>query len=207
MTEQSPYANQSSTARAHRDSLNIRTFGYTILGLLTGGVFWGFYFANWSRRHQEALSAASSNTGTSTSRRSVVLGTIMGVMGIVLLFSLALDIFADWDVTANNGPFEIDEGFFWFLCWLTLALLAVTWGSVIFEVRRAMSIVGPRDVDSWLLSGGDGRVIFIVLLNAALALGLLPLVIFPPIAASALNKYVNTAAQWAAGGGTITSAR
>ncbi len=116
-------------------------------------------------------------------------------MGIVLIFFLALALFADWDVTANNGPFEIDEGFFWFLCWLDLAFLAVTWGSVIFEVRRAMATVGPRQVDSWLLSGGDGRVIFIVLLNAALALGLLPLVIFPPIAASALNRYVNAVAR------------
>ena len=191
MAERPVSASKETAMRDKRSFLNIATFGYTILGLVTGGVFWGFYLAQWSRKHQRALSGISSRVGIPTSRRSVVLGRTMAIMGMVLLFLLGLAFFTGWDVTANNGPFEIDEEFFWFLCWVASALLALTWGSVMFEVRCAMSIVGPRQVDSWLLSGGAGRVIFFVLLNATFALGLLALVIFPPIAASALNKYVH----------------
>ena len=41
-----------------RASLRIGTFGCTILGLLTGGTFWGFYFAYWARKHQKYLDAS-----------------------------------------------------------------------------------------------------------------------------------------------------
>nr|MBN2276200.1 hypothetical protein [candidate division Zixibacteria bacterium] len=186
MSNETGSSSGSSLENTERNTLNIPTLGYTLLGLLTGGVFWSFYFACWARKHQEIVGQKLPKT-----RRSTVIGVMTGSLGMVLLFFIVLSLVTGWDVTANNGPFEINEEFFWFLCWIDLALVGVTWGSVIFEVRNAMSIIGPDRVDAWLLSGGKERVVILVLINVVFALGLLPLVIFPPIAASSLNKYVN----------------
>jgi hypothetical protein len=175
MIENPGSASRAPTEYDARASLRIPTFLFTILGLLTLGVFWGIYFAYWSSRHQKALSSVPSIVGVPTSRRSIVLGIIQCA---VLLLAFALYYV------------PVDEGYSLFLCGLSLALLAVTWGSVIFEVRRAMTIVGPYHVDSLLLTGSDGRVIIAVIFNFVLAWGLLPLLIFPPSVASAINKYV-----------------
>lgn len=181
MSQKPDYESRAPTEYDARISLRIPTFWCTILGLLTVGVFWGFYFAHWSSRHQKALSSISSNIGVPASRRSTILGMIMGIMSSVLIFCLIIMVFNDFEIAVEiMGP----------LCWLALALLAVTWGSVIFEVRRAMFFVEPHQVDSLMLSGGNGRIIIAVLLNAAIALTILPLVIFVPMVAYELNKYV-----------------
>jgi len=188
-----------------------------ILGLITVGAYWSFFFARWSKRHHayltllgvglssEGIPNSLSEGAAPGSRRTQRLGLASGIMIIVMAGLLAL-AFLGWDISANNGPFEIDEGLLWFLCWLALALLAMTWASMLFELRRAIdtdvalwqsnqSLQSRSSEDleaySWFLSGTGARIAGILLLNIVAALGLLPLVIFPPLAASSMNKYLN----------------
>jgi hypothetical protein len=111
-------------------------------------------------------------------------------MGAVAIATLAAAFV--WEVMLRKGAFPLPEEPFWSFCWLTLSVLALTWGSLASELRAMLEGVdrsGSIDDVPWLLRGGY-RIHAMVFLNIVLALGLLPLVIFPPIAASAVNRYV-----------------
>jgi hypothetical protein len=173
----------------------------TFLGLITLGLYWAFVFAGWSRRHAASKIAAFSQHGASAevlnqidrrSRRTQRLALAFKIMGAVAIATLAAAFV--WEVMLRKGAFPLPEGGFWAFCWLTLSVLALTWGSLLSELRAILKLEGVSRSGSlddvpWLLRGGY-RIPAMVLLNIVVALGLLPLVIFPPIAASAVNGYV-----------------
>ena len=173
----------------------------TFLGLITLGLYWAFVFTGWSRRHAVAKIAALTQRGVSTevlaqidrrSRRTQRLGLAFKIMGIVAIATLAAAFV--WEIVLRKRAFPLPEEPFWFFCWLTLSVLALTWGSLASELRAILELEGgsrPGTSDDvpWLLRGGY-RIHAMVLVNIVLALGVLPLVIFPPIAASAVNGYV-----------------
>jgi hypothetical protein len=173
----------------------------TFLGLITVGLYWAFVFTGWSRRHAGVKVAALRQHGVAAevlaqvqrrSRRTQTLGLALKIMGIVAITTLVLAFV--WEVVLRKGPFPIPEEAFWFFCWLALSTLALTWGSLASELRAILDIeggdrLGAIDKVPWLLRGGY-RIHAMVLLNIVVALGILPLIIFPPIAASAVNGYV-----------------
>jgi len=173
----------------------------TFLGLITLGLYWAFVFTGWSRRHAAAKVAALGQRGVSSdvlaqierrSRRTQRLGLAFTIMGAVAIAILVAAFY--WEIVLRKGPFPMPEGPVWFFCWLTLSTLALAWGSLASELRAILELeghnrAGATDNVPWLLRGGY-RIHAMVFLNIVVALGLLPLVIFPPIAASAVNGYV-----------------
>jgi len=178
-------------------SLRIPAFWFTLLGLFTGGAFWRFYSARWSRRHARTLLDAGvpACLVIRASIRTRVLGIATGSMILLALFLLAVEL--GWESTRSGMLWPFPEEAFWGFCWVSLAMLAVTLGSLLRELSRHVFDGAPPGVSSltptpWLLrdEGGD-RIWWTAALNAAIALGLLPLLIFPPLAASTVNGYLN----------------
>lgn len=173
----------------------------TLLGLITLGLYWAFVFTAWSRHHAAVKGATLGQRGVTTtvlaqiesrSRRTQRLGLAFKVMGTIAILILAASFY--WEIVVRKGAFPLPEGAFWTFCWLTLSVLALTWGSLASELRAILELeggdrAGASDNVPWLLRGGY-RIHAMVFLNIVVALGLLPLVIFPPIAASAVNGYV-----------------
>jgi len=184
------------------DALTFKVGLGTILGLLTGGLYWAFVFSRWSQRHADLLTGALREQGAPPepsfavargSRRTRLLALLLKILGTIALITLAWSFV--WEVVQRRGPFPIPEEPFWLFCWVALSTLALTWGSLALEVRSTLDYLATQGVAQsrpWLLGGGRGRIPVMVLLNVILALGLLPLVIFPPLAASALNGYVRS---------------
>jgi len=198
------------------DNLKINTFVGTIFGLITAGLYWVLYLTSWSRRHAmqklvtyEHLYDIDTTTIQDrikrSSKRTLALGwtaTVMIAVGLVLsLFSLL------WEVFLDKGPTPIIsdvEALFWLYLWLASAMLPVTYGSLLFELRYILEVERTDPIASRLRkpsslpalpSGGAGAIICIALIHFVLALGLLPLLIFPPIIASSINKYVDAQQQ------------
>lgn len=188
--------------RRYAEDFKLRVGLGTFLGLITAGLYWAFVFPQWSRRHAAAIIASLKQQGVAAdvlaqierrSRRTQNLGRALKFLGAIVMLATAFV----WEEVLRRGAFPMPEEPFWVFCWLVLSTLALTWGSLVLELRKILDLqntASPSASDSrpWLLGGGNSRIPFMVLLNIVLALGLLPLVIFPPIAASAVNSYVRT---------------
>ncbi|MCP5319924.1 MAG: hypothetical protein H7A12_03725 [Pseudomonadales bacterium] len=184
------------------EALTLKVGLGTILGLLTGGLYWAFVFSRWSQRHADLRTATLSRQKAAPeathaverkSRRTRLLALLLKVLGSIALITLVWAFI--WEVVQRRGPFPIPEEPFWVFCWVALSTLALTWGSLASEVRSSMEYLATQGIAPhrpWLLGGGRGRIPAMVILNVILALGLLPLVIFPPLAASAVNNYVHS---------------
>jgi len=109
----------------------------------------------------------------------------------VVLLSIGLLILITsffWEVVFDIGGFPLPEGPFWFYCWISLSMLAVTWASVLFGIFKVLELQSSN----WFPFGGSSGILITTIIWCIAALGLLPLVIFPPIASGSVNKYVST---------------
>jgi hypothetical protein len=92
--------------------------------------------------------------------------------------------------------------------------------SLLLELRAILDLGTDEKLSAsrrpWLLRGSQGRIALMALTNIVLALGVLPLLIFPPIAALTVNGYVamwhgrdraNAAQPSVAGDGPTTARR
>ena len=177
--------------------LSIDIIGSTIIGLVTFGIWWAFKLKKWSELHLkyyednlsdfkgEKYSEIPSAVNQSTSR-TVQLAMITIVLLSIGLLTLIISFF--WEVVFDIGGFPLPEGPFWFFCWISLSMLAVTWASVLFGILNVLELQSSN----WLPLNGSSGIILTTLIWCVLALGLLPLVIFPPIASGTVNKYVST---------------
>jgi len=124
---------------------------------------------------------------------------MLGIGVGVFLFSFL------WEVVLDKGPTPIitaspdTETMFFCYLWLASAMLPVTYGSLLFEIRYILaaervepiaSHVSAVDELPVLTSGGGGAIVVVAVVHFVVALGVLPLLVFPPIIASSLNKYV-----------------
>ncbi len=179
------------------ERLRMDTVGWTIIGLITFGIWWAFKLKKWSELHlkyyednfsdskgekySEILSAVNQSTS-----RTVQLAIITVVLLSIGLLTLITSFF--WEVVFDIGGFPLPEGPFWFFCWISLSMLAVTWASVLFGILKVLELQSSN----WLPLNGSSGIILTTIIWCVLALGLLPLLIFPPIAAGSVNKYVST---------------
>jgi hypothetical protein len=182
------------------DNLSLKVGLGTFLGLITAGLYWAFVFPNWSHRHAQLKIAALQKRGVTPTiiaevqrraQRTHKLGFALKIMGTIAVVILALAFL--WEIILDLGGFPIPEGPFWLFCWITLSTLALTWGSLAHELRWILNFeanIAKSCNRPWLLGGSKSRITVLVVINIVSALGLLPLVIFPPIAANAVNGYV-----------------
>jgi len=101
------------------------------------------------------------------------------------LLILILALF--WEEVLDIGGFPIPEGPFWFYCWISLSMLAVTWASLLFGIFKVLELKSS----AWLPLNGSAGIILTTIIWCIVALGILPLVIFPPIYSGSVNKYVS----------------
>lgn len=177
--------------------LSIDIIGSTIIGLVTFGIWWAFKIKKWSELHLKYYEDKFTNSDDVQSsvilsrvkrstNRTIQLATITAVMISAGLLILILALF--WEEVLDIGGFPIPEGPFWFYCWVSLSMLAVTWGSVLFGIFKVLELQSSN----WLPLGGSSGIIVTTIVWCVLALGLLPLVIFPPITSGSVNKYIAT---------------
>jgi len=179
------------------EGLKIDAVGSTIIGLVTFGVWWAFKLKNWSELHlkyyedkfknsNDEQSSEILNTVKKSTSRTVQLAMITIVLLSIGLLTLITAFF--WEVVFDIGGFPLPEGPFWFFCWVSLSMLAVTWASVLFGIFKVLELQSSN----WLPLGGSSGILVTTIIWCVAALGLLPLVIFPPIASGSVNKYVST---------------
>ena len=200
----------------NQNGLKINTLLGTVLGLITGGLYWAVYFTSWSKRHAtqklasyERLSdidtGATQDRVKRASKRTVLLGRVTTVM---LGIGVALFLFALlWEVVLDRGPTPIltaspdTETMFFCYLWLASAMLPITYGSLLFEIRYILAAERAEPITSHLTtvdelplltSGGGGAIVVTTIVHFVVALGVLPLLVFPPIIASSLNRYVSS---------------
>jgi len=177
--------------------LSIDIVGWTIIGLVTFGIWWALKLKNWSELHlkfyedkfrnsNDAQSSEIFNTIKQSTSRTVQLSMITLVLLSIGLLTLIISFF--YEVVFDIGAFPLPEGPFWFFCWISLSMLAVTWASLLFGILKVLELQSSN----WLPLNGSSGIILTTLIWCVLALGLLPLVIFPPIASGSVNKYVST---------------
>lgn len=178
------------------DRLKIDVVGSTILGLITLGIWWVLFIKKWSELHlkyyedkssnsMDAQSSEILNSVKQSTNRTLQLSTITLVMlgaGLIILFISFL-----WEVILDIGGFPLPEGLFWFYCWISLSMLAVTWATLLFGIFKVLELKSS----GWLPLNGSSGIILTTSTWCVLALGLLPLVIFPPIYSGSVNKYVS----------------
>lgn len=187
-------------SRLHAE-LTLHVGAGTLWGLVTLGLYWAYSFSVWSRRHAQLMHQILKRQGSSSAvlltieqntRRTQRFSGIFIVLAAVALCVLGLALV--WEVILRRGPFPAPEEAVWFLCWVTLSILALVWGSLLLELRTILDLGTGEDFlpDSrpWLLRGPKGKIVLMMLTNIVLALGVLPLLIFPPIAAKTVNGYV-----------------
>jgi len=177
--------------------LKIDTVGSTIIGLITFGVWWAFKLKKWSELHlsyyedkftdsKDAQSSEIFSTVKQSTSRTVQLAMITVVLLSIGLLILITSFF--WEVVFDIGGFPLPEGPFWFYCWISLSMLAVTWASVLVGIFKVLELQSSI----WFPFGGSSEILITTIIWCIAALGLLPLVIFPPIASGSVNKYVST---------------
>jgi len=179
------------------DKLKIDVVGSTILGLITFGIWWALFIKKWSElylkyyedKSSNSMDAQSSeilNSVKQSTNRTLQLSTITLVMlsaGLIILFISFL-----WEVVLDIGGFPLPEGPFWFYCWISLSMLAVTWASILYGIFKVLELKSS----GWLPLNGSSGIILTTVIWCVVALGLLPLVIFPPIYSGSVNKYVSS---------------
>jgi len=177
--------------------LSIDIIGSTIIGLITFGIWWAFKLKNWSELHlkfyedkftdtKDEKSSEILNTVKQSTSRTVQLAMITIVLLSIGLLTLIISFF--YEVVLDIGAFPLPEGPFWFYCWISLSMLAVTWASVLFSILKVLELRSSI----WLPLNGSSGIILTTVIWCVLALGLLPLVIFPPITSGSVNKYIAT---------------
>ncbi len=176
----------------------------TVLGLLTLGLYWLFEFSEWSRTHAAAKIDAPRGPTVQTervdatsarARRTQTLALIAACMTGVAILLLVLSFV--WEEVLRRGAFPIPELPFWIFCWAALSVQALTWGALMAELRAILDDAGvaASNARPWLLSGGAARIPVVLGIHVIFALGLLPLLIFQPMAARAANGYLRMAAE------------
>ena len=172
----------------------------TILGLVTFGIWWTLKLKSWSELHLkyyeehfadsgEAKSSEILSAVNQSTNRTLQLAMITLVLLSIALTVLIVSFF--YEVVFDIGAFPMPEELFWFYCWISLSMLAITWASVLFGILNILKLQSSN----WLPLDGSTGIIITTVIWCILALGLLPLVIFPPIASGSVNKYVATLAE------------
>ena len=187
---------QSAESSHPGEKLKIDRVGSTLLGLFTCGIWWTLFIRKWSELHlryykdkltysDNAQSSEILNSVQQSTNRALLLSSVTLVM---LSAGLAIIIISFiWEVLLDIGVFPLPEGLFWFYCWVSLSMLAVTWASVLLGIFKALKLQSS----SWYPLNGSSEIISVTVLWCVVALGLLPLLIFPPIYAGSVNKYVS----------------
>jgi predicted nucleic acid-binding Zn ribbon protein len=184
------------TSNSSTEKLRIDIIGSTIIGLMTFSIWWTFKLKKWSEIHlkyYEDKYANSNNVQSSeilnivkqSTNRTVQLSMITAVLLFIGVSILILSFF--WEVVLDLGGFPLPEGPFWFYFWLSLSMLAISWASVLFSILKVLELRSSK----WLPLGGSSGIIVTTVIWCIVALGVLPLAIFPPIASGSVNKYVS----------------
>ncbi len=179
-----------------KDRLKIDVVGSTILGLITLGIWWVLFIKKWSELHhkyyedkftnsKDVHSSEILNSVKQSGNRTFQLSTITLVMLTAGLIILVLSFI--WEIVLDIGVFPLPESLFWFYCWISLSMLAVTWASLLYGIFKILELKSS----GWLPLNGSLGIILTTVIWCVVALGLLPLVIFPPIYSGSVNKYVS----------------
>lgn len=188
--------NQSAKTGHSAEQLKIDPVSSTILGLITFGIWWTLFIKKWSELHLKYYEdkAAGKNeeqfleilkSVRQSTNRSVQLSTITLVMLSAGLIILIISFI--YEVVLDIGVFPLPEGPFWFYCWISLSMLAVTWASVLLGLFKILKLQSSN----WSPLNGSSEIKLVTAIWCIAALGLLPLLIFPPIFSGSVNKYVS----------------
>ena len=193
-------------------ALKIETLSATLLGLITGGFFCARTYKKWCISHKsyklgiyEQINFEEKNSLQAKFVEKIDLIIRLANINEKFILScvgLLVGAFIWEEILHKRNFLMLPEEYFWGFIWITLSLLGVIWALIILqlqEIRRNEQTIEGRAIDeaylakntSWLLKGNGGRVYALLIINIILALGLLPLIIFPPLAFSAINNYVN----------------
>jgi hypothetical protein len=95
------------------------------------------------------------------SRRTRRFAGAFMVLGVLTLSVLGFALV--WEAVLRRGPFPAPEEAVWLLCWVTLAILALVWGSLLLELRAILDLETDEDFSSagrpWLLRGAEGKIV------------------------------------------------
>jgi hypothetical protein len=188
--------NQSAKIGHSAEQLKIDPVGSTILGLITLGIWWTLFIKKWSELHLKYYEKKLVNNDEEqfieilksvrqSTNRSVQLSTITLVMlsaGLIILIITFI-----YEVVLDIGGFPLPEEPFWFYCWVSLSMLAVTWASVLLGLFKILKLQSFN----WFPLNGSSEIVFVTAIWCIVALGLLPLLIFPPVFSGSVNKYVS----------------
>ena len=193
--------------------MKIDVLSATVLGLFTVGIYWTYVFKKWltnNRDHKlanyenslsgETKKQFSDNIDRRT-RNNIKFALIVRKMLVIGVVVFVIEAIAE----LGFSKFLIQEELLWFYIWLVFSLFAVLLASIGLQLRNTLieeETLAAADADfvelsekthsekPWLLKGEGKRIYILAVIHIALALGLVPFIIFPPILGSAMNSYV-----------------